>query len=115
MPNTVIKKRVAVALLGLVISAAAFEAQAVTLRGSVSCGIWVKDREEKNLTAATHQRWLMGVMSGIAIGSNKDILKTTDAPSIFLWMDNYCRAKPLKDIDDGAVELFFELIKQNKL
>ena len=117
MQTAVIKKTRAtvMALCCLVLSATVFDAQAVIVRGSVSCGVWVKERQEKQFATLGNQRWLIGFMSGLAMESEKDILRTTDAASIFLWMDNYCQANPLKDIDDGASTLFFELVKQKKL
>ena len=36
----------------------------------------------------------------------------SSAQQAFLWMDNYCRANPLKNVSDGASDLFLEL--QNK-
>ena len=34
--------------------------------------------------------------------------------SVYLWMDNYCRNNPLKDMDDGAESLFWERIRMNR-
>ena len=115
MQTAVIKKTraTAMALCCLVLSATVVDAQAVAIRGATSCGLWVKDRQEK--IAFVHHRWVLGYLSGLAFESDKDILKTTDAESIFLWVDNYCRANPLKDIDDAGTTLFYELVKQKKL
>ena len=103
------------ALCCLVLSATVFDARAITIRGAESCGIWVKERQEKKISTFIHQRWLAGYLSGIAVGNGKDVLKGTDNESIFLWMDNYCQANPLKDIADGSEVLFLELVKQKKL
>jgi|KBSMisStandDraft_5_1062788.scaffolds.fasta_scaffold132639_2 hypothetical protein len=50
-------------------------------------------------------------MSGLAIGFNKEFfgkqnVHVLDNESIYLWMDNYCPANPLKRISDGAEQLF---------
>ena len=117
MQTAVIKKTraTALALTCLVLSATVFDARAITIRGAESCGIWVKERQEKKISTFIHQRWLAGYLSGIAVGNGKDVLKGTDNESIFLWMDNYCQANPLKDIADGSEVLFLELVKQKKL
>ncbi len=38
-------------------------------------------------------------------------LKSAD--QIFLWMDNWCKANPLKKVGEGGAELFVEL-RMNK-
>jgi hypothetical protein len=44
---------------------------------------------------------------------NKDPLdKINSAEQIFVWMDNYCRANPLKNVREGAQDLFIELQKK---
>jgi len=66
------------------------------------------------MAAINMEGWVMGFLSASADASGKDFLKDTDAKSIFLWMDNYCRANPLKHVAHGARELFFELGKVGK-
>ena len=53
--------------------------------------------------------WLSGILTGLAIGMNVDILAEPDGDSIALWMDNYCRAHPLDKLSAGAVALALEL------
>ncbi len=105
-------------LVGMALVLFAEMALAVQVRGSRSCGIWVKDREEgrrtgRRLDSTLNSTWLVGYFSGVAFGAGKEFwgkpnANSLDKESVFLWMDNYCRANPLKDIDDGAVELFLE-------
>ncbi|MDM0057346.1 hypothetical protein [Variovorax fucosicus] len=104
------KKLVAVLLVLL-----ASGANAVSIRGPVSCGAWVKERQEAGWGTQTNQAWLVGYLSGVAAASDKDFIKGTDNPSIFLYLDNFCRANPLKTIDEAADALTIELIKQKKL
>lgn len=82
---------------------------AINVRGATSCGDWVQERQLKGST--TRQTWVVGYLSGLAVGSEVDFIGKKDNPSLFLWIDNYCRANPLKDIDDAANELALELIK----
>ena len=117
MQATVIKKTSAIVLAAscLLFSATAFEAQAIEMRGSRSCGTWVSERSLKGLEAVISETWLVGYLSGMASASEKDFLKGTDNDSLSLWVDNYCRANPLKRTFDAGDALYFELIKQKKL
>jgi len=99
---------VAVALL--LVTDTAF---AVNVRGVPSCGKWVKDRQERDvLTTTALTNWLVGYLSGLAIGLDKEFFHkdrvAVDNESIFLWMDNYCRANPLKDVQEGGNQLMKE-------
>jgi hypothetical protein len=85
---------------------------AVEIRGSRSCGKWVKDREEKGWSGPANQTWLAGYLSGLAVGANIEFWNKhgnkLDNESVNLWMDNYCRANPLKSIHEGGYSLFIE-------
>ena len=86
------------------------------LRGSAYCGTWVKERAvDKSWLTIVNEGWLIGYLSGLAAGKDKDILKGTDNDSIFLWMDNYCKERLLERVDNGVIELFFELINKKGL
>ena len=116
MQTSVIKKSISIALAGLILSTASMEVMAVQVRGARSCGQWIELRKTLDAVEAVAQEsWFVGYLSGMAAYSDTDILKGTDNPSIFLWLDNYCRAKPLKRIDDAGDELFLELKKQKRL
>ena len=112
MQTAVIKKSMGIVLAGLMLATASFEGQAFTIRGARSCGQWVEARKGGYNPA---ESWLVGFLSGAALGANVDILKGTDNLSLFLWVDNYCRANPLKDLDDAGVDLFLELKKTKRL
>lgn len=107
------KKILGMLALGLMLSGAVNKASAVEVRGVASCGTWIQ--EQKADDSHISQLWLLGFMSGLATGLEKDLLNKTDSPSIFLWMDNYCKANPLKDVYDGGVALSFELTKRKKI
>ena len=90
---------------------------AVGIRGSSSCGVWVTDRNKNDMAALRNEAWLVGFLSGQAFWSNKEFWggkDRLDNESVFLWMDNYCRANPLKTIADGADILFEERTKGKK-
>lgn len=93
---------VAIATLGGVSNSA----NALTTRGSSSCGEWVSEGSRYGMT------WLLGYLSGLAMGTGHDVLSGTDHKSIELWMTNYCKANPLSNIADGGEEIFFALLKK---
>ena len=101
-------------LLTLAVTATlASHSLAVTVRGMASCSGWV-NRGSGDL-AVIRQVWLIGYLSGRAAATDKDILNGTQDAELFVWMDNFCRLNPGKDVEDGAVELATELIRQKRL
>lgn len=96
----------------------------VTIRGTRSCGQWIEIRDDekkgvKPITSISVQSWLIGFLSGQALESDKDFwgkegANSLDNASVFLWMDNYCRANPLKPLNQGADQLFEERTKGMK-
>ncbi len=103
---------IAVSLMLFVVATTASAVPVLTVNGG-SCGAWVKTRT--NNSTVQFMGWLEGYMSGLAVGYEKNILQGTDSESIFLWMDNYCKANPLNGVADGGLDLFFELVKQKDL
>lgn len=97
----------------LVVAVMAFttvHAQIITSYGRRSCGVWIAVISKTDPREMLDARgWLVGYLSGIAIERRKDILAGTDAESMFLWMDNYCRENPLSNTVDGGIYLAAEL------
>jgi len=62
----------------LLLSTTAFEAQALEIRGSRSCGKWVNERALKGLESVITETWFVGYLSGLAAANDKDFLKGTD-------------------------------------
>lgn len=83
-------------------------ASGITAIGNISCGSWTKNKS----STSPHEAWLFGYLSGIAWGKRNDFLKETDAESIILWVDNYCKINPLKKVGDAAGILVEELTKK---
>jgi hypothetical protein len=104
-------------IIALAICTLVFDAQAITIRGASSCGEWVQETQKRGDGSpdATSSFWLLGYLSASASLKQKDILKGTDSASIFVWVQNYCRANPLDKIPDAANELFEELVKRKGL
>ncbi len=86
---------------------------AIATLGVRTCGNWVKEAKTPNSCAAiANQSWLVGYITGLAVGSNKDFLKDSDTDSLFLWVTNYCQKNPLEKLDSAGYALAEELIKK---
>lgn len=87
---------------------------ATTVRGAASCGDWVVERANHGVGTFGNEAWLVGYLSGIATVTNTNFLKGTDNPSLFLWMDNFCKSNPLSDVSDGGAKLYLELSERKQ-
>lgn len=96
-------------------SAGGADAGGVMVRGSLSCGRWVEVRTATRPPNTSYaEAWVIGFVSGFSLAKGQDVLSDTDSASVFLWMDNYCRANPLNDVTTGAFQLFGELAQRPK-
>jgi hypothetical protein len=89
-------------------------ALAVTIKGAISCGTWIKYGQTGGIDKAFREAKLLAYLSGLAVATNRDIFEGTSNDSIFLWVDNYCQKNPLEDIYDAGNYLFVELSTRNK-
>lgn len=103
-------------LLAIVIAASTASGYAQTQStisfGQPDCGQWVRDGR------AADRAWLLGYLSGMNRIHNiwghgpADPLDTLNsAEQAVLWMDNWCKANPLKGVGLGGLELLLELMK----
>lgn len=108
-------RHAAFALFALLAAGLSPVAQAYTTFGAPDCGKWV------NAPSNQQKAWLLGFMSGM--NANHQVLRPelkdpldplNSADQIFLWMDNYCKANPLKTVGDGGVALFTELLRNTR-
>lgn len=112
--------RTLVVFLGGLLATSLYAAP-VEIRGSRSCSHWQEEsRYAKSSTDMNKvpllisKSWFLGYLSGRAEESGRNLLKGTDNDSIFLWLDNYCRANPGKTLENAGTELARELIKQKQ-
>ena len=77
-------------------------------QGSSSCGTWAEYRRSGG--AVRQEQWILGFLSGVGwVNLNgDDPLKGLDAPAVFAWIDNYCRANPLHHVNKAAGSLAIE-------
>lgn len=98
--------------IGLIcFSATAALAQSPVVFGDYDCGQWVAGRQPA-------RSWVLGLLSGLnyaeAKPGNDPLDKVNSADQIFLWLDNYCKANPLRRVSTGAVELYYRELKQKR-
>lgn len=99
--------------LSLALATGVVGAQTITVRGGLSCGKWVEQRQSGKIVWA--ETWLDGVLTGQSMARRMDLLGGMEAESTYLWMDQYCKANPLKTTMDGVVELVAEIRRQKGL
>lgn len=85
----------------------------VNLVGSRGCGEWANAKTTNKTDYQAMSVWVLGFLNGLAIATDRDVLRGFDVFSISLWMDKYCASNPLSDVPDGAIALFAELKKRN--
>jgi hypothetical protein len=57
--------------------------------------------------------WLLGFVSGLAYGSgHPKLLRSRDAPALFVWVDNYCRQNPLRNVFSAGEKLLIALLAE---
>lgn len=84
----------------------------VTTFGDYDCGEWFTKR---NVARA----WLLGYLTGInfMVADEKKrydpLSNLNSADQAYLWIDNYCKANPLKQLSTAGNLLYLELQKNN--
>lgn len=83
--------------------------------GQISCGRFVQERERRPGNRgpydATFRQWLLGFITALnwSAADRRDLLEGSDAEGAMLWVENYCRGKPLDTFLDAALALRQEL------
>ena len=99
----------AILLAGLLLSNPAI---AAVMFGGYDCGQWVNRLRGR----APAESWVLGYLSGLSVAHERagmlpqDPLDTLNsADQIYVWLDNFCQANPLRKLDGAANELFAEV------
>lgn len=83
--------------------------------GANTCGAWIEERRSDSQRSQLWKGWVLGFVSGANVYDvNPELLRQVDAPVIYIWVDNYCRANPLDTVNDAVVGLIQELMRRNK-
>lgn len=85
--------------------------------GVVQCGnylsSWDDINERKIWLDKMTQHWVSGYLSAL-MTLQGTYFKSNDIPieSFSYWIAKYCRENPLKIVQDGAIELYLELVSK---
>ena len=93
--------------------------------GSISCGQWLENRQatgaEERRIVFDDEDWVMGFITGMNLGAStfgheklSHAGGKTESAGMFEWIDNYCRANPLKDLANAADALWHTLSNESK-
>lgn len=84
--------------------------------GARSCGVYVEEKQKDGWGYAVIGAWMAGYISGynLAADDTFDILGDADMKSVYLWMENYCRANPLSNLAKGMEALVAERYSERK-
>jgi len=93
---------------------AACSASAAQTRGATTCDQWLADDKNNGWEIVSDHFWLLGYLSGLAVGLNKDFLVGSSNDSLYTWMDDYCQTNWSKGIGEAAQDLAHERIKQQQ-
>lgn len=90
--------------------------------GTQSCGRWVESRGHRSaandLTTGMIGSWVQGYLTGLALGLDFGAGKSSwafyppDAGAIHVWLDGYCKSRPLDSIFTASTQLATELRKR---
>ena len=82
--------------------------------GSVSCKEWVTDRTANSnfFNKNADQSWVIGFLGAYSEATRIPFLENVKTQSIYNWMDKYCASHPSEKINDGALALAHELIRE---
>lgn len=86
----------------------------VNFVGVRSCGEWFSNKSSY-LLKSNQESWLLGYLSGLASVTGKDFITGTENSTLFQWVDDFCRAKPIEEIDSAANEIARKLIGRKGL
>jgi len=85
----------------------------MTIRGAPTCGAWITQRSSPE-GESVELAWIVGFLSGLAIGFDEDILGPVDNEAISGWLDKHCHAHPLETFGSAGQQLFIELASKKK-
>jgi len=84
--------------------------------GTLSCGQYVKTtrtgtRYQRENLKSRFSAWLSGYFTALSVEQDKDLRHGKDIDALNLWVDNYCKANPLKNYYFAVKSLMLELNK----
>ena len=77
--------------------------------GTLSCDKWIEERSQNSGLSFGMETWILGFLTGAGWqGANP---QDVDNSALYVWVDNFCRENPLKNITSASAALTIELEK----
>lgn len=81
--------------------------------GTTTCGTWINSRREQPQRVLPEASWLLGYITASAKSDSartgRKIARGINGAATDHWLDNYCAAHPLDNIETAATALVAEL------
>jgi len=80
--------------------------------GTTSCGEWLDKRHQDAARVLPEAAWLLGFVTAASqyhVAGARNIADGLNGSGVDHWVDNYCGAHPLDNIDAAATALVNEL------
>ena len=101
------------AALGLALAMTCGSVQALIIRGSQSCKEWTRERKATKIPF--EKAWLLGYLSGLASGQNREFwggpgtgLDRLENDYVYRRIDTFCALNQNKNVVHAADQLFKE-------
>ena len=78
---------------------------------NLSCGMYLEERKKDSIEYYMFKSWLKGYMTGLSQERAKDIRQDRDYEGMLAWLENYCKANPLKFFVQASSALEKEINK----
>jgi hypothetical protein len=105
----------AVPVIALLLLASAPDAYAFTTlgEGTMSCGEWVDRRRAEPKRVLPEAAWVSGYVTAMArldsAKTGREIARGLEGAGLDHWIDNYCAAHPLENLETAAFNLVADL------
>jgi hypothetical protein len=74
------------------------------------CGTWLQNRKYHGIPEELSKTWILGFVSGFTVGSTKSF-SPNGAESLYAFVDQHCKEKPLDNLVNAAQALMKQLEK----
>ena len=96
---------------------AAAQSRSPSVEGKQWCGTWLRERHARSPRLHLYEIWVVKYIAGgdWADIPRPDFFAKVDAEGMLGWVDNYCRAHPINNVQRAAEQLVIELIVRTML
>jgi hypothetical protein len=84
----------------------------MTPTGPATCATWVQSRSPgvNPVDTAATEYWVEGYLSGLAVGSHRDMIGSFRHDALAAWLDRYCTANPQTKLPMAVHALAAEMV-----